>query len=72
MFSRNAFTGMYNIDTIDLRSNYISKLDQNTFEPLIAFNINMSQLNIINATSSITLIEKSQAIVARYSSSKRF
>jgi len=58
VFSRNAFTGMYNIDTIDLRSNYISKLDQNTFEPLIAFNINMSQLNIINATSSITLIEK--------------
>lgn len=54
----DAFRGMYNIETIDLRGNYISKLPNTTFEPLISNNINFIKENIINATSSITIIEK--------------
>lgn len=58
--TRDSFRGLFRVDHIDLRGNYLYKLEQNVFEPLV---INNSKENIINATSSITLIEKNERFI---------
>lgn len=36
--SRDAFRGIFNVDTIDLRGNYLTSVPENTFESLLALN----------------------------------